>query len=163
MTPTERLREAEFSVASPTPILFSAVRAAFGPKQPEGYGLRFGSVYAENFIAQAIEQGAAYKLHEDNRYWLSGKRNPAYRLGYAVSSALVARRDDGTTRISISAIGGAASAAFISRTWQPRSRTSGADAAVSFGLTMAVRASFNVVREFVPRVCRISLLTCAGK
>ena len=161
MTPTERIVQAEFSVGSATPFLYSAVRAGIDqaynrPKEwrqgAEGFGLRYGSIYGELFISQVFEQGVAYRLHEDNRYFGSGRRNPAARLGYALASTILARHEDGSRSVSVSAIGGAASAAFISRAWQPRSSTSVGDAAVSFGLTMAVRAGFNVLREFSPRV-----------
>lgn len=160
MTPTERIAVAEASVASQTPFVYSAIRTALDqahnrPSEwgqgTEGFGLRYGSFYAEHFISQVFEQGVSYRLHEDNRYFVSGKRNPALRLGYAVSSTLLTRHDDGSRAISVSAIGGAATAAFISRAWQPRSTTSMGDAAVSFGVTMAVRAGFNVLREFSPR------------
>lgn len=160
MTPTGRIATAEDSIGSPTPFLYAAVRAGLGqwhnqPREwgqgPEGFGLRYGDFYAQHFISQMFEQGIAYRLHEDNRYFASGKRNPALRLGYAVASTLLARHDDGSQGISVSAISGAAGAAFISRAWQPRSTTSAGDAAVSFGLTMAVRAGFNVLREFSPR------------
>lgn len=159
MTPTERLREAQYGVASLTPFFSSAIRAGLGQHidQPRewgegaaGFGRRFGSIYAETFIGQMFEQGVSYKLHEDNRYFGSGQRNPARRFGYAIASTILARRDDGSRTISISAIGGAATGAFVSRAWQPRSTTSAGDAAVSFGLTMAVRAGFNVLREFAP-------------
>lgn len=160
MTPTERIVEAEASFASPTPFLYSAVRAGLDqaynrPKEwrqgADGFGLRYGSIYAQHFISQVFEQGVSYRLHEDNRYFGSGRRNPGVRLGYALASTILARHDDGSRALSVSVIGGAASAAFISRAWQPRSSTTAGDAAVSFGLTMAVRASFNVLREFSPR------------
>ena len=160
MTATERITQAELSFASPTGFLYSAVRAGADqadnrPKEwrqgANGYGLRYGSGYAEYVISQIFEQGVSYRLHEDNRYFGSGRRNPAVRLGYAVESTILARHDDGSRSFSVSAIGGAASAAFISRAWQPRSSTTAGDAAVSFGLTMAVGAGFNVLREFSPR------------
>ena len=144
----------------PLPSFMRLIRAGWDQRQNrprewgqggEGFGLRYGSIYGEHFIGQVFQHGIAYRLHEDNRYFASGRRNPAVRLRYAVASTLLARHDDGSRVISISAVGGAAGSAFISRAWQPRSTTSAGDAAVSFGMTMAVRAGINVLREFAPR------------
>jgi hypothetical protein len=161
MTRSERVAEATAAVASPTPFIYTAMRAGLDQanrrprewdKDAAGFGLRYGSIYAEQTIAQIFQQGTSYALHEDNRYFASGKRNVAVRFEYAIASTLLARHDDGSRSLSISAIGGAASAAFISRAWQPRSTTSAGDAAVSFGMTMAARAGINILREFSPRV-----------
>jgi hypothetical protein len=160
MTPTERIARAESSVAGPTPFLYLAIHAGLEqaynrPKEwgdgAGGFGRRYASLYAQHFIGQVFQQGIAYRLHEDNRYFGSGKRKAGARLGYALASTILARHDDGSRAISVSALGGAASAAFISRAWQPQTHGTAGDAAVSFGLTMAVRAGFNVMREFSPR------------
>jgi hypothetical protein len=161
MTRSERAATAIASFTSPTPYFYTAIRAGINqgidrPKEwgqgVEGYSLRYGSIYGEYFISQFFEQAVAYKLHEDNRYFGSGKRNVAARFAYAVSSALLARHDDRSRWPSISAIGGAATAAFVSRTWQPRSATTWGDGAVSFGLTIGTRMGINVLREFSPRL-----------
>lgn len=161
MTHSERIAEATAALAtSPTPFIYTAIRAGIDQahhrpgewgKDAEGFGWRYGSIYGEHVIGQTVQFGLSYMLHEDNRYFASGSRNAARRFGYAIASTLLARHDDGLRSISVSAIGGAASAAFISRAWQPRSTTSAGDAAVSFGLTMATRAGINVLREFSPR------------
>src|SRR5207248_1762003 len=119
----------------------------------KGFGRRYGSDYAQLIIGQTIENGLAFGLHEDNRYFESGKRGIG-RLGYALESAFLARHDNGSRSISISAIGGAAGAAFISRAWQPHSTTSMGEGATSFGVSMGVRAGMNVAREFLPRKLR---------
>jgi hypothetical protein len=163
MTTTERLASAAASVASPRVFLAVGIRAALNQSMDrqrewgqgmEGYGLRYGSAWAENFIGQFAEQGAAWKLHEDNRYFVSGEHGFARRLAYAAASTVLARHDDGSRGISFSAVGGTAAGAFVARTWQPRSTTSAGDAAVSFGLTMGVRAGLNIFREFAPRSVR---------
>lgn len=151
------------SVASPTPFVFSAIRAGIneGLDRPKewgdgagGFGWRYGSIYAENLLGQMFQQAVSYKLHEDNRYFASGQRNVARRIGYALASTVLARRDDGSRTVSLSVLGGAATGAIVSRAWQPRSTTTAGDAAVSFGLTMGTRAFINVVREFSPRLAR---------
>src|SRR5512140_3171919 len=88
-----------------------------------GYALRFASVAGERIIGNGFEYGASWLLHEDNRYFASGRRGFASRLGYALASTVLARHDNGSRGPSLSALGGAASGAFISRAWQPRSTT----------------------------------------
>jgi hypothetical protein len=159
MTRTERAAYYVQSIVGPEAFLYSAVRAGGGqgidrPREygqgMEGFGLRMGSAYAERTIGQTFEHGFALGRHEDNRYFSSGKRGFGPRLAYAFSSAFLARHDDGSRGLSLSTLGGTAVGAFVSRTWQPRSTTSLADGGVSFGITLGLRAGFNVIREFAP-------------
>ena len=161
LTLSERLVHALSSVAGPSPLAFVALRAGIdtaGNRPQEwgrgagGFGLRYGSYYAEYFISQSLEQAGAMALQEDTRYFASGEHSFFRRMAYAAGSTVLARHDNGSRSISISVLGGAAGAAFISRAWQPRSNGSAADAAVSFGLTMASRAILNEAREFSPRI-----------
>jgi|SRR5882762_986332 len=115
----------------------------------EGFGRRYGNAYAQRIIGQSIENGLAFGLHEDNRYFRSGKHGIG-RLGYAITSTLLTRHDDGSRFISISGVGGAAGSAFISRAWQPHSISSMGNGARSFGIGMGVRAGLNIGREFLP-------------
>lgn len=163
MSLSDRLVMMEIDTAGLRALLSAGIRTAIdvgANRQSEwgqgvkGVGLRYGNAYAEHFIGQVFQQSVAWKLNEDDRYFASGKRGFAPRLGYAVSSAVLARHDDGSRRLCLSGIGGAAAGPFVARAWQPRSTTSAADAAVSFGLTMGIRAGMNVVREFSPRLLR---------
>jgi hypothetical protein len=159
MTRSERAAHYAHAILGPEAFVFSAAQAGINqlrntPEEwqqgAEGYGRRYGNAYAKRIIGQTIENGVAFGLHEDNRYFRSGKQGIG-RLGYAVTSAFLARHDDGSRFISFSAIGGAAGSGFISRVWQPRSTTSMGDGATSFGISMGFRAGFNVAREFLPR------------
>ncbi len=158
MTLRERAAHYAHSLFGPEAFLFSAASAGIGQLRDsphewgqgaEGFGRRFGSGYAHRIVGQTIENGLALGFHVDNRYFLSGK-NGIGRLGYAITSAFLARHDDGSRFISISAIGGAGGSAFISRAWQPRSIASMGDGATSFGISMGVRVGLNVAREFLP-------------
>lgn len=160
MSRTERLGYALRTTFGPQPVLFSAISAAEtqwkgNPKEwgqgAEGYGRRFGSSYATRIINNTIQHSAALVFHEDNRYFASGEEGVGRRLRYAVSSAFLARHDDGSRHVSISALGGAVGGAFISRAWQPPTTNTSGDAAVSFGVSMATRIGLNVFREFAPR------------
>ncbi|HET9321758.1 MAG TPA: hypothetical protein VFO27_18345 [Bryobacteraceae bacterium] len=117
----------------------------------EGYGRRMGDLYGQHIIVQTLMYGSSSLLHEDNRYFRSGKPGLWPRLKYAAMSALITRRDDGSTRFAYTRIGSFAAGAFISRAWQPRSITSAGDGAVNFGSFVAVQVGFNVAREFFPR------------
>ena len=163
MTRSERLAYAIHRTIGPSAFFVSGIRAGLnqGLERPEewnqgslGFGKRFGSVYAQHFIGSAIENGAAFGLHEDNRYFASGKERIWERLFYAGESTLLERHDDGSRSVSLSVLGGLAGASFLSRSWQPRSESSAEDAMISFGLSLAVRAGMNVAREFSPAVLR---------
>jgi hypothetical protein len=158
MTRRERAAHYAHALFGPQAFVFSAASAGIGQLRDvphewgqgaEGFGDRFGSAYAQRIIGQTLENGVAFGLHEDNRYFRSGKYGIG-RLGYAITSAFLARHNDGSRSISISALGGGAGSAFISRAWQPRSTSSAADGATSFGVQIGVRIGLNVAREFFP-------------
>jgi len=119
-----------------------------------GYGKRFLNIVGQYSIQRTVTLGLDSVLHEDNRYFNSGKQGFWPRTGYAVASGILARHDDGTRHISISQIGGVAAGAFVSRAWQPPSQSSAGDGAVSFGISMACNMGFGVVKEFLPDVAR---------
>jgi hypothetical protein len=158
MTRSERAAHYAHALFGTDAFLFSATSAGIGHLRNSphewgegaaGFGRRFGSGYAQRIVGQTIENGLAFGLHEDNRYFRSGKSGTG-RLGYAISSAFLARHDDGSRFISVSAIGGAAGSAFISRAWQPHSIASMGDGATAFGISMGARVGLNVAREFLP-------------
>jgi len=157
MTRSERFSDYLRSITDLQGVLRAAaaggIRQAEGsPKEwgggAQGYGERVGNAFAEHGIRKTLEYGSAAFLHEDNRYFSSGERGFFRRTSYAIASAFLARRDNGDRTFSFSRIGSAAGSAFISRAWQPRSTTTAGDGAVSFGITMAIDAGFNVLREF---------------
>ena len=160
-TRSERLAYAINGVIGPTAFVYTAIRAGINQADDKpnewgqgaaGFGRRFASAYGEHFVSETLEHGIAFALHEDNRYFASGEQGFGRRLKYALASTFLTRHDDGSLSIGLSSIGSAAGMAFISRVWQPRSTRSAGDGAVTFGLTIATRAAFNVVREFSPRL-----------
>ncbi len=159
MTRTERAAYYVRSIVGPEAFLYSAIygtgeQAIHRPKEwgrgIEGFGLRTGNSYAMYVIAKTFENGFALGLHEDNRYFASGRRGFGRRLAYAFSSSFLARHDEGSRGLSMSVLGGTAVGALLSRPWQPRSTGSAEDAGVSFGVTLGLRVAFNVAREFKP-------------
>lgn len=115
-----------------------------------GYGKRYANILGQYYIQKTVTFGLSSALHEDNRYFNSGKSGFWPRTGYALSSGILARHDDGSRHISISQIGGVAAGAFLSRFWQPPSTHSAGDGAVSFGISMGTNIGFGVVKEFLP-------------
>jgi hypothetical protein len=118
------------------------------------YGQRFANILGQHAVQKTATYGLSSLLHEDNRYFNSGKRGVWPRVGYALSSSVLARHDDGSRRISISQIGGTAAGAFVARAWLPPSQSSAGDGAVSFGITMGTNAGFGIVKEFLPDLVR---------
>jgi hypothetical protein len=119
-----------------------------------GYGKRFANILGQYSIQRTVTYGLGRVLHEDTRYFNSGKQGFWPRTSYALSSGLLARHDDGTRHFSISQVGGVAAGAFLARTWPPRSQSSVGDAAVSFGITMASNIGLGVMKEFLPDLLR---------
>ena len=160
LTASERWRSYFVSALGPEAILRSAVGAGISqwndtPKEwrqgSEAYGERFGSHLAEHVVRKTMESGAAAVLHEDNRYFLSTDASFGGRLKHAVGSVFVARNDAGREHFAYSRFGSAVGSSFISRIWQPPSENTAGDAAVSFGLDVAVDVGWNVFREFCPK------------
>jgi hypothetical protein len=119
-----------------------------------GYGKRVANITAQYGIQRTVTFGIASLLHEDNRYFGSGKKGFWPRTGYAISSSVLARHDNGKRYPSVSLIGGFAAAAFISRSWQPRSTHSAGDGASSFGYSMGYNVLACTVKEFLPDLLR---------
>jgi hypothetical protein len=119
-----------------------------------GYGKRYANILGQYSIQRTVTFGVSSLLHEDNRYFNSGKKGIWPRLGYALSSGVLARHDDGSLHFSISQTGGVAAGAFLSRLWLPPSQNSAGDGAVSFGISTGANIGFGVVKEFLPDLGR---------
>jgi hypothetical protein len=120
-----------------------------------GYGKRFANLLAQYSIQRTVTFGLSSTLHEDNRYFNSGKTGFWPRTRYALASGILARHDDGSRHVSISQLAGVAAGAFLSRTWQPPSEHSAGAGAVSFGITMGGNMGFGIVKEFLPDLERV--------
>ena len=120
----------------------------------KGYGKRYADIMGQYAIQKTTTFGLESLLHEDNRYFGSQRTGFWPRTRYALSSGILARRDNGTRRFSLSLVGGYASAAFLSRLWQPPSANTLGDGAASFGISMGWNIGFSVVKEFLPDLLR---------
>lgn len=89
----------------------------------KGYGKRYASAFAdgtiENFMTGAVLPSL---LHQDPRFFQSGKGGFARRSGYAVSRIFVTRTDAGGSQFNYSEVVGSAISACISTfSYHPRS------------------------------------------
>ena len=128
MTQSERVHDYFKTNFSATSVVASAASAGLSPlnNQPEEWG-----------------QGST---------GYSGRYLNAYASGVLRHTrTLLARRDDGSRRVSISRLGGTAGTAFVSRIWQPADTNGVGDAWSGFAFSMGSQAAFNVVHEFFPR------------
>jgi hypothetical protein len=119
-----------------------------------GYGKRFANILGQYATQRTVTWGLSSALHEDNRYFNSGKKGFWPRTNYALWSGILARTDSGKRRFSFSQVGGTAAGAFLANTWLPPSQNSAGSGAVSFGISMGVNIGFSVVKEFLPDVAK---------
>jgi hypothetical protein len=117
------------------PATFAAVGITAGIQQvrnsywqfgqgAEAYGERFGAAYgttATNLLFTSVL--AASVLHQDPRYFYSGKGTAKQRAWYAVESAFRAKGDDGKWQPPYASVLGTVAAAEISDLYYPGSRT----------------------------------------
>lgn len=147
------------------PITFLREAAAAGIRQAanspeewgggmEGYGKRFGSNMGYNAVRCTIMYGTAALLHEDNRYFASGKTAFWPRTSHALASPFVTRHRDGRTGFAISKMAGYVGGTIVSREWMPPSRQGPQYVFTNIATSIAGTAGFNVVREFMPDLIR---------
>jgi len=127
------------------------------------YGERVANIEGQYVIQKTVTYLLSSPLHEDNRYFGSGKHGFWPRLEYAFASSILARHDNGKLYVSASQLGGVAAGAFAARLWLPPSQSSAGDAAASFGITIGSNAAFSVVKEFLPDLLRKASRTKANK
>jgi hypothetical protein len=163
LTQSERNRQYLASMVNPLSFVRCAASAGIDQANDKpleweqggsGYGKRYANIIGQYSIQRTVTYALGSVLHEDSRYFNSGKKSFWSRTGYALSSGVLARHDDGTRHFSISQVGGVAAGAFLARTWLPPSQSSASDGAVSFGITMANNMGFGVLKEFLPDMVR---------
>ncbi len=159
MTPSDRLHDYLKNAFSPASLAESGVSAGLDQwsnhpvewgQGSRGYARRFGNAYARTLLRETMMFGISSALHEDNRYRRSTGTGIVPRLKYALMSTVIARRDDGSRRLSVSRLGGTVGAAFVSRIWQPADTNGTGEAWAGFALSMGSQAAFHVVSEFFP-------------
>lgn len=147
------------------PFTFAEAAAGAGVSQTNnddpkyGYGgrayaQRFGAALADvtsqNFFSDAV---LASWWHEDPRYFRRGPEFPFwYRVGYALSRAVVTRTDSGKNRFNYSGIVGMSMGIALSNAYYPPASVNGAEVGRRFGTSFAASALGNILPEFWPDI-----------
>jgi len=159
----EHFSEFLLSTVGPIPILGEAAGAGISQwmNSPEewgqgwdAFGKRYLSNLAYNGVRQTISYTSSLALHEDNRYFASGRTGLWPRTRHALVSTFTARHSNGKDSFSISSTSGVIAAAAISSTWGPDSWKGPGNIAANAAVSFASTAAFNVVREFLPGILR---------
>jgi hypothetical protein len=121
-----------------------------------GYGKRFGAATAdgtiENFITSAVFPSL---LHQDPRFFQSGKGGFWHRTGYAMSRVIITRGDSGNSQANFSEIIGSALSAGISTYgYHPHEDRNVRNAASVWGTQVGYDVLTYVVKEFWPDIRR---------
>ena len=137
------------------------VRATYGeildnPKEwgrgIDGYGIRLGSAFGSHFVKNSIQFPVAAWRHEDMRYHPSTEAKFGGRLKHALISTVVTRNlITGESTFAAGRVSGIFGSALISRTWQPAPDRTVAGGFSSAGISLAIDAGVNVLREFWKR------------
>jgi hypothetical protein len=123
----------------------------------EGYGKRLASKLGNHIIKRSIHHSLGVLWNEDPRYLPSAKVGIFPRGLYAASRSFIVRRDDGRDKIADARLIGVFAGSFISRRWQPENDRGTRNALESAGISIAIDAGLNVVREFWPEIRRTLL------
>jgi hypothetical protein len=121
-----------------------------------GYGKRFGAAMAdgtiENFLTSAVFPSL---LHQDPRFFQSGKGGFWHRTWYAMSRVVVTRSDSGSSQANFSEIVGSALSAGISTySYHPHADRNVRNAASVWGSQIGYDTLTYFVKEFWPDVRR---------
>ena len=121
-----------------------------------GYGKRFGAAFAdgtiENYLTGAVLPAV---LHQDPRFFQSGKGSFMHRTFYAVSRNFVTRTDSGGSQFNYSEIVGGGMAAFISTySYHPSADKTVSNAVSVWGTQLGYDTITIVVKEFWPDIHR---------
>jgi hypothetical protein len=122
----------------------------------QGYGKRYGAAFAdgtiENFMTSAIFPSI---LHQDPRFFQSGKGGFWRRTEYAVSRIFITRTDSGNSQFNFSEIVGSAMSAGISTySYHPHSDQTLSNTASVWGTQVGYDTITLVVKEFWPDIRR---------
>ena len=121
----------------------------------KGYAKRYGAAFAdttiENFMVGAVFPSL---LHQDPRYFQSGKGAFWHRAGFAASRIFVTRTDSGKRQFNYSEWAGSAIAAALSTTYHPAQDRNAANAANVWVTQLWGDALSFEIKEFWPDIKR---------
>ena len=117
----------------------------------EGYGKRYGAGLANTSIGGMLGGAVLPVLfHQDPRYFYMGRGTKWHRAMYALSTAVIARGDNGKWQPAYAAVLGDFGSGAISNLYYPASNRNGAGLTIENGfLAVAGNAAGNLLQEFV--------------
>jgi hypothetical protein len=121
-------------------------------KDSEAYVQRFGAsvadIASQNFFGDFV---CAAAFHEDPRYVRKGPQHGLWtRVEYAVSRAVIIRKDSGGDTFNWSNVIGTAMSAGLSNAYYPSPSRTGGAMALHFGTSIAGAGLANLLPEFWP-------------
>lgn len=163
MTGEERFKQYAADTFGPDAFLFSAVGAGMSQwldsptewgQGMEGYGRRYANSYGGTVLRNTMRLGLSAALHEDNRYFRSGKTGAKSRIGYVLLSPIIAKNDQGRNRFSVSHFTSAMGSQAIARYWSPPSWQGLDNVAMGTLIWYCQEVGKNFGREFWPDIAR---------
>jgi hypothetical protein len=121
-----------------------------------GWGQRLGASYADMESRRFI-QGYVLSslLHQDPRYFYSGKRKLVARAWYAASRVLVTKGDNGKGEFNSSEVLGALFSSSLQNAYYPANYRSFGDTMARFVSAFGSDATTNLLHEFTPDLMRL--------
>ncbi|HEX8815654.1 MAG TPA: hypothetical protein VF753_09150 [Terriglobales bacterium] len=121
----------------------------------EGWGKRLGATYADTESRRFI-QGYVLStvLHQDPRYFYSGKKNVVARGWYAATRVLITRSDRGTSELNTSELFGALAASSLQDAYYPRPYRTFGNTMGRFSGALSSDATTEIIKEFTPDLMR---------
>jgi len=118
----------------------------------QGYGKRFGAAMG-NHLSAVLLGKAVYPsiFHQDPRYFYKGRGSIRSRVLHAISSAVIARGDNGHWQPNYSRVLGHFSAAAISNLYYPPASRGGSLVVYNSLAGIGENAVANLIREFLPK------------
>lgn len=113
------------------------------------YGQRYESNLAYNAVRGGIAYGTSIRSHEDTRHFASQRQGFWGRATYALLSAFTAARG-WKAGVFDREYDGVIGASAIPSTWSPESWKGAGNFAGNAGISFAITARLNLIREFLP-------------
>jgi hypothetical protein len=148
---------------SPEAFLTSALSGAFNQASDfsgawgdggEAYGGRVASSIGQGVLKNSMRFGLDMALGMNSHYRRSGSDTFWGRLGHALTSSVMAYKDDGSRTIGIPRIASTYGSAFAVNMWYPNTRNSTQDALIRGTTSLGITAGKNVLKEFWPDIKR---------
>lgn len=119
----------------------------------QGFGKRIASSFAKHLVKRGIQYPVAKLFHEELGYHRSEKTGFGPRLKYALVGTVITHKTT-TERATLAKgeLAGAFGSGLISRVWQPASVRTVSAGFTSGGITLAIDAAGNVIKEFWPEI-----------